>query len=137
MKNGQYELITPPGDYPGKRYRGRYAYEHRVAWWRRTGKNPDNFPGHVVHHKNDQKRDNDPLNVKLIGRSAHSAHHARPVTMRRFVCENCDKVFEKRAEGARVRRFCSRTCIGLFSVKLRRKNKLPSSSGQDAAFSAQ
>ena len=55
MKNGAYELIVPPPAYPGKRYRGKYAYEHRVNWWCHTGQNPDNFPDAVVHHKDEKK----------------------------------------------------------------------------------
>ena len=66
MKNGPYELVIPPPEYPGKRYRGRYAYEHRVNWWRKTKKNPDDFDGLIVHHKNDKKRDNSPDNLEQM-----------------------------------------------------------------------
>lgn len=34
VKNGPYELVIAPEEYPGKKYRGRYAYEHRVNYWR-------------------------------------------------------------------------------------------------------
>lgn len=41
MRCGPYILIIPPPEYPGKKYRGRYAYEHHVVWWENTGGDPD------------------------------------------------------------------------------------------------
>jgi hypothetical protein len=72
VKNGEYELIVAPDDYPGKKYRGRYAYEHRVAYWRKHGVLPP-----VVHHENEKKRDNDPKNLVGKERGAHTAEHTR------------------------------------------------------------
>jgi hypothetical protein len=74
MRNGPYTLIVPPAEYPGKRYRGRYAYEHRVNWWKKTGNNPDDVDG-VVHHKNDVKTDNDMTNLEFMTRTEHNKEH--------------------------------------------------------------
>lgn len=72
MKNGEYELVVAPKGYPGKRYRGRYAYEHHVEAWRKTGKNPT---GKVVHHKNGSKRDNSHRNIEMTTEKEHKTHH--------------------------------------------------------------
>ncbi len=112
MKNGPYELIVPPPDYPGKRYRERYAYEHRVNWWRETGLNPDDFPGTVIHHGDEAKRNNVPKNLKLMAEFDHKRHHARGVTMISYVCKNCEVTFERRT--GREYTFCSRQCIGFY-----------------------
>ena len=121
MKNGPYELIVPPEDYPGKRYRGKYAYEHRVNWWKETGENPDDFPNHVVHHRDEEKRNNRPVNLELKDRAVHTSHHARgpyaPVFLNQ--CPECGKdIFFTRG---RPQKFCSRKCSGHNSVR-KRKN---------------
>lgn len=72
MRNGDYELIVAPEEYPGKKYRGRYAYEHRVAYWREHGTLPP-----VVHHDNHRKRDNAPSNLVGKSSSEHTADHGR------------------------------------------------------------
>jgi hypothetical protein len=113
MKNGPYELIIPPPDYPGKRYRGRYAYEHRVTWWRETGLNPDDFPDTVIHHTDEAKRNNIPTNLEMMTRPGHSSHHARGVTMVDYICESCGAAFQRQKRGKKFR-FCSRSCIGFF-----------------------
>ena len=127
MRNGPYELIIPPADYPGKRYRGRYSYEHRVNWWRETGLNPDDFPECVVHHKNDSKRDNDPSNLSLMDAVDHVVHHVRertvPAAPKRFVCEYCRGSFERFIRGRKVQRFCSRQCSGRFYGPMSRGGK--------------
>jgi hypothetical protein len=120
MRNGPYELIVPPADYPGKRYRGRYAYEHRINWWRATGLNPDDFPRCPVHHKNEQKRDNRRSNLELMSNSDHRRRHARPVTMWSYVCLYCETTFQRALRG-RQWKFCSRRCSGLYNHRARRK----------------
>lgn len=116
MKNGPYELITAPPGYPGKLYRGKYAYEHRVNWWRETGQNPD---GVLIHHKDEKKRNNSVANLQSMRRPEHTAHHARPTVYLKHVCENCGCEFERRQ--SRKPRFCSRRCIGLYHGCRRRK----------------
>jgi hypothetical protein len=78
MKNGDYNLIIAPIDYPGKRYRGRYAYEHIVEFWKTTGRLP--IPGHIIHHDNENKRDNVFCNLKEIQNGVHTSMHHLPST---------------------------------------------------------
>lgn len=73
MKNGKYILTIAPNEYPGKKYRGRYAYEHIVQFWKREGRLPAD--GCVVHHKNDDKHDNSFENLEEILKSDHSRLH--------------------------------------------------------------
>lgn len=115
MRNGPYELIVVPEGYPGKRYRGRYAYEHRVNWWRANGLNPDEAAP-VIHHKDDTKRNNAPDNLEGMTSPEHSAHHARPITYLEHTCLHCGATFAKRK--GMSPKFCSRRCIGLYGYPL-------------------
>ena len=73
MKNGPYILVIPPEDYPGKRYRNRYAYEHHVIYWVNKGVIPK--VGEVIHHINGDKTDNRIENLQLETVSNHSSYH--------------------------------------------------------------
>ncbi len=119
MKNGDYILIIPPDNYPGKKYRGRYAYEHRVNWWKQTGKNPDDFPGLQIHHKNEDKFDNSEKNLQSIDLVDHAKLHAKRAPHRKFICENCGKTFFVRLRPSNHQRFCSRQCIGSFGFNMK------------------
>lgn len=67
-------MIVPPEDYTGKRYRGRYAYEHIVEFWKREGRLPKD--GYVIHHKNGNKHDNSWGNIEEITPKNHNILHA-------------------------------------------------------------
>jgi hypothetical protein len=115
MKNGPYELVRAPDDYPGKRYRGRYVYEHILVWWSNTGYLP--VPGEVVHHKNGKKRDNRFRNLELKTIAAHNAEHARPAPVKRLRCASCKKRFSRLARDLRLKKkrgqtrfYCSPSC---------------------------
>ena len=73
MKNGSYELVEAPVDYPGRRYRNRYVYEHHLVWWENTGQLVP--VGSVVHHKNGCKRDNQFQNLELKEHGVHTSDH--------------------------------------------------------------
>lgn len=125
MKNGQYELVRAPDGYPGKRYRGRYAYEHIVVWWQNTGAMPP--PGCVVHHKNHQKRDNRFDNLECKTATAHNHEHsaARQAPDERATCKVCGREFDVAPSDARRRRrasangeiACSRSCGRASGIK--------------------
>lgn len=75
MKNGKYTLISCPVNYPGKWYRGKYAYEHIVEFWKKENRLPK--IGHIVHHINGDYRDNRWENLEEMLRSDHSKHHQK------------------------------------------------------------
>jgi len=114
MRNGEYELIKTPKGYPGKRYRGKYAYEHRVVWWQNTGELPGK--DEVIHHRNGDTRDNRFDNLGRLMIPEHSRNHSSvgrdTITLE---CSYCGKEFER--ECRRLRRdqkdyYCNRSCMG-------------------------
>jgi len=80
MRNGEYELIVAPSDYPGKLYREKYAYEHQIVWWRNTGEIVED--GFVIHHENEQKRDNRFENLQKVRKVVHGKMHRE-----KYACE--------------------------------------------------
>ncbi len=95
MRNGKYELVIPPVDYPGKRYRGRYAYEHHVVFWKTNGRLRSD--GCVVHHRNDQKRENTPENLEEKTWADHSRDHnlERGISYTLLNCDWCHEDFQR------------------------------------------
>lgn len=112
MKNGPYALVIAPADYPGKKYRDRYCYEHRLVFWRTHGYLPE-----TVHHGDGEKLHNDPDNLDGMTRPAHTRLHSKPVTFAHGICEQCGAEFTKPKRGQKKMRFCSRRCVGKFCVE--------------------
>lgn len=118
MKNGPYNLIVAPKNYPGKKYRGRYAYEHIVVWWQHNKTVPTK--GFQIHHKNGNHRDNRIANLELLTASEHASHHGKQqkkAALLTLTCFFCKNLFERK--GAHVRNrlkrnkgriYCSRSC---------------------------
>ena len=73
MRNGPYELVPAPKGYRGKKYRGRYVYEHRLVAAQKIGRPLKE--DEVVHHKNGRKRDNRPSNLGVKPRAEHTRDH--------------------------------------------------------------
>lgn len=128
MKNGEYELIIPPRNYPGKRYRGRYAYEHHVVWWQITGEIIKE--GYTIHHRNERKRDNRPENLEKMTKEDHDKHHAdeKKRTMIPLVCSFCGDTFERDIRQVRSKKkngqkdfYCGRSCMAKHFGKGRSK----------------
>lgn len=117
MRNGPYELVVAPGNYPGRKYRGRYVYEHHLVWWMNTGQLVPE--GHVVHHKNEIKRDNSFDNLELKSKGDHTAEHNedRSDPPIKLVCAWCKQPFTMKMRTYKLkakrgqRTFCcSRSC---------------------------
>lgn len=120
MKNGPYELVIAPENYPGKKYRDRYVYEHHLIWWQNTATLvPD---GMVIHHKNEQKRDNRFENLELMAKADHvKEHKSSPfnergeLKLQEAVCAWCGISFLVKGHSLRHRKkannniFCSRS----------------------------
>lgn len=117
MKNGSYELVKAPPDYPGKRYRDKYVYEHHLVWWINTGSLvPEGFD---VHHKNEEKRDNRFENLELKKHAEHSREHGyeRHHGYTKLKCVFCSTEFETslRIFNYKIKKnqqnfFCSQEC---------------------------
>lgn len=119
MKNGPYEMLIAPEGYPGKKYRGRYAYEHHVAWWRAFGFVPPK--GYEIHHLNGNHRDNNIGNLQLVtGKEHRCLHGALRMAMCRVKtsCGYCKKEITIKGNNYRFKiktnkfkkLFCSRSC---------------------------
>lgn len=121
MKNGDYILVIAPPDYPGKKYRNRYCYEHYLVYWQTYGVLPK--PNEIIHHKNENKHDNRPSNLEIKPRRKHTSDHGKTKgrTMVELRCPACHKIFvrEKRATHLQKTRnqytCCSRQCVGQFT----------------------
>lgn len=119
MKNGPYELVLAPDDYSGKKYRGKYVYEHHLVYWKHTGKlTTQDFE---IHHKNGNHRDNRISNLELLHRKDHQAFHSKArslAAIRNIKCAYCKNRFEirnsdlntRRKQNASGRFYCGRNC---------------------------
>ena len=109
-------MSVAPLEYPGKKYRGRYAYDHQVEYWINTGVIVEK--GYAIHHKNNNKHDNRFENLQLLTVKEHSKHHGSLSKVYRFaICPSCKKEFQQKKRPAQ--RFCSRKCIGLYNFPSR------------------
>jgi hypothetical protein len=73
MRNGPYEMVVAPKGYRGKKYRGKYVYEHRLKAEQKIGRLLKD--DEVVHHKNGVKRDNRMANLGVKTRAEHTRDH--------------------------------------------------------------
>lgn len=119
MKNGPYTLIVAPKEYPGKRYRGRYCYEHHFVWWKKHGSAPST--GMEIHHKNGDHRDNRLKNLVLLTAREHKIHHGLIRSMdalKKIKCDACgiDKWYiksvinDRRSRNLGNKIYCSKKC---------------------------
>lgn len=114
MKNGPYILVRAPEDYPGKKYRGRYVYEHTLVWWQTTGQLvPD---GWLVHHKDENKHNNSFSNLELKSTARHTSDHHTLAPVR-IPCAYCGAQIERKQSEHRFRTkigqsgfYCDRSC---------------------------
>lgn len=75
MTNTEYIRVSPPVEYPGKRYnKDRYCYEHHLVWWIHTGDVVGDE--YLIHHVDENKHNNNILNLELKLRSVHAAEHS-------------------------------------------------------------
>jgi hypothetical protein len=119
MKNGPYELVIAPRGYPGKKYRRRYAYEHIVVWWKKTGAVPEK--GMEIHHINMNHRDNRIENLQLVTSQEHRLIHGRINSEKASVRTKCDlclkeivgvrcRIEERKRRNKSGKIFCSYQC---------------------------
>lgn len=93
----------------------RYVLEHRAVMENEIGRLLE--PWELVHHKDENKRNNDPRNLQIVTSAEHRKLHSTGRTMIDLICPNCGKSFqrEKRNVGkGETRSFCSRHCSGAY-----------------------
>ena len=75
----------------------------------------------IVHHKDENKKNNDPSNLQVMDKRDHSRLHAKKGrAFLQLTCPNCKKIFfkEKRQVKKGTTPKCSRRCNGQYSRKL-------------------
>ena len=120
MKNGLYELVVAPIEYPGKRYRNRYCYEHHLVWWKSTGELQKE--SEIIHHKDGNKRNNSFDNLEIMNKKEHTSYHVKNRGRKfvKLICPTCKNEFIRAikstclSKGTNVT-FCSRKCSGKFN----------------------
>lgn len=117
MRNGDYELVKAPDDYPGRKYRDKYCYNHHLVWWQSTGSLPK--PGYVIHHKDENKYNNLFSNLEEITDAEHRRHHAKGISLKELICYCCGNIFYRsrrnynaKSKQGQVKFYCTRSCMG-------------------------
>lgn len=130
MRNGKYELVVAPVNYPGKKYRGKYCYEHVLNYWKNTNILP--AVGYEIHHLDGDHRNNKIENLLLVTSKEHRKIHAEiqrkaPIEKE---CSNCSthinvsfKHYRDKTKEGQVNFFCSKKCVGFFTAKKLRSKK--------------
>ena len=120
MKNGDYNLAIAPPDFPGKKYRGKYCSEHVLNYWLANGIVPG--PDEIIHHKDENKLNNNPNNLELMKRSDHVRMHVkeRGSKLVELKCPGCGKIFVREKKNTFLQKngeytCCSRKCAGIAS----------------------
>ena len=99
---------------------GKTYQAHRRVWEQANGPIPE---GLIVHHVNHDKRDNRLVNLALMTRAEHSAHHNNRYS-RTKACVICGTVFTphptKRKRALTCSEGCRRICQSVQPSKLRK-----------------
>lgn len=114
---GRYTFVVVPG-HPMADKRGR-VLEHRYVMAESLGRKLGSHE--VVHHKNEEKKDNAVSNLELTNRSDHSRMH-NPAEVLDLQCAWCKTSFQRAARNTRgLRPFCSRSCSASFYAASKRE----------------
>ena len=107
-----YKYVKAPVGYTGKLYKfGGRILEHHAVWWENT---KTVFPsGYILHHKNEDTKDNRFSNLVLMTVGEHSTLHHKLHTEVDYVCASCGGSFKRTTRLAKKDAevaYCSRAC---------------------------
>ena len=117
VKKGDY-LYGVCQEHPNATKHG-YVLLHRLIAENKIGRLLEKEE--IVHHKDEDKKNNHPSNLEVMSVRDHCRLHASTGrTMVELVCPNCEKQFlrEKRQIKQNTTPKCSRKCNGEYSRKL-------------------
>jgi len=123
------EKIVSKGDYNyaivkdhPNRTKDNYVLLHRVVAENKLGRLLNS--NEIVHHIDEDKKNNDPSNLEVMTRRSHNELHAgqQPKTVVDFICPHCQCTFTVEKRNTRLVKskskqkltFCSRSCSGSF-----------------------
>ena len=117
VSKGDYNYAVVP-DHPNST-KNNYVLEHRIVAENNLGRQLKN--NEVVHHINNNKKDNRWENLEVLKHDEHSRLHGdeKTTTYCKLKCPECLKIFEReRGQTFLVKptdaTFCSRSCNGKF-----------------------
>jgi len=116
VKKGDYLYAVVP-EHPSAIKYG-YVLHHRVVMENHIGRLLTEEE--IVHHINEDKKDNRIENLELTNVTKHNQHHHLGRTFVELVCPNCGINFkrEKRQIKKGSKPKCSRRCNGQYSKKI-------------------
>jgi len=87
-KLGQFVYTTGNTRYKKKMYKGCNIDEHRLVWIKANGDIPN---GHIIHHINENKKDNRLENLQLMSYTEHNQLHSHEPWNKGIKCPNISK----------------------------------------------
>jgi len=119
MAGFKYVRVVAPTEYGGRRCSKRLCLEHHLVWWMHFGTAVPQ--GYLLHHKNEDTRDNRVENLELLSISQHALLHAaqrKKEAQVEVVCGNCrrsfvlmrSKIATRQRQSSSGLLFCSKKC---------------------------
>ena len=122
LSRGVYlDAVVP--DHPNADSRGR-KYLHHIVVEKKIGRLVRK--GEVVHHRNENKRDNSEENLEVLTRGAHTALHKKPLTLVPLVCAQCGVTFSRELRNVKhgSLAFCGKAHLAAYYVPKRGKKAI-------------
>ena len=107
--NGYIEINKPSHH----RARGNgYVFEHIIVCENKIGRKLKK--DECVHHKNENRKDNSPDNLKVMKKGKHKSYHAKKRKRKGeyLLCPVCKKSFYVKPSHLKARKTCSFKCAG-------------------------
>ncbi len=125
VKKGDYLYAVVP-DHPN-RTKSNYVLHHRVVMENHLGRLLTE--DEVVHHLNEDKKDNRIENLEVMTKEEHGRHHGQTGRQNSILqCAYCHKVFMRftnRVYDNKTGHYCSRSCNGKANNTLNSQIKQP------------
>ncbi len=115
VSKGDYTYAVVPS-HPKATAKG-YVLLHRIVMENHLDRLLDD--DELVHHRNENKKDNGIENLEVMSVAEHNRHHAQEIAYISLVCANCGIEFSRRANQRSSMKgytdaFCSRSCNGKY-----------------------